>query len=132
MSDVNDEILAELRKLTKLVTISNGKSIESELQQYATNDGRRKIWVLVDGKNQVDDIVKLSGLKQRTVYEFLKILEDAKLVEKSFGKPPIRLLDYVPPKWVELLQITASPVQNESQQEVVKENISKVEADPNG
>lgn len=101
----DEDILKELRRISKIITVSNGPIIEKELLGYATTDDRKKIWVLIDGKRQSDEIAKTLGVTKRAVDIFLKILEDAAFVERQFNKPPLRILDYVPAKWVELLQI---------------------------
>ena len=111
-----EEILNELKKISKIITISNAPTIEKELSNYATSEDRKKIWVLIDGNRQADDIVKISGLTQAPVYKFLKILEDSGLIERQRGKPPKRLLDYVPADWVELVQTDFKSSENEQQQ----------------
>ena len=103
-----EEILKELRKMSKILILSNGTNLEKELSKYATNNDRKRIWVLIDGNRQADDIVKTTGLTKTPVYNFLKILEDAQLVERQHGKPPKRLLDYVPSGWVELIQVESN------------------------
>jgi len=111
-----EEILKELKKISKIITISNGPIIEKELSNYATSEDRKKIWVLIDGNRQADDIVKSSGLTQAPVYKFLKILEDSGLIERQRGKSPKRLLDYVPADWVELVQTDYKSSENILQQ----------------
>lgn len=100
----DEEILKELQKISRIVTLANGHIIEKELEKHATSPDRKKVWVLIDGNRQADDIVKVSGITKTPVYNFLKILEDAGLIERERGKPPKRLLDYVPASWVELVQ----------------------------
>jgi hypothetical protein len=122
----DEDILKELRKISKIITVSNGPAIEKELEKYATSPDRKKIWGLIDGNRQADDIVKISGLTQAPVYKFLKILEDSGLIERQRGKPPKRTLDYVPAEWVDLIQSDSkqsdieqqqtAPVQSETQQ----------------
>lgn len=109
-----EEILKELKKISKVVTIGNGPAIEKELLKYATSDDRKKIWALMDGKRQSDEIAKIVGKTKRAIDIFLKILEDATLVEREFNKPPVRALDYVPANWIELLQ-KESPISEEQQ-----------------
>ena len=99
-----EEILKELRKMSKILIMSNGANLEAEIEKYATSNDRKKIWVLIDGKKQSDEIAKNIGLTKRAVDIFLKILEDASLVERQYNKPPTRILDYVPAKWIEMVQ----------------------------
>lgn len=98
-----EEILKELKKISKIITLSNGKVLENEIAKYASTNDRKKIWVLIDGIRQADEIVKISGITQAPVYKFLKILEDSSLIERQYGKPPQRLLDYVPAEWIDLV-----------------------------
>jgi len=112
---MNEEILNELKKLNRLIILSNGKNIENELEKHATNNDRKKMWVLIDGKNQADDIVRISGLKKSAVYNFLKQLEGADFIERAHGYPPTRKIDYVPAAWIELLPQESISEQNESE-----------------
>lgn len=103
---VDEDILKELKKISWVMTLSNGPVIEKELEKYATSDDRKKIWVLIDGNRQADEIAKIIGKTKRAVDIFLKTLEDASLVERPYNKPPTRSLDYVPASWNELLENT--------------------------
>ena len=104
----DEEILKELRNISKIITISSGPAIEKELEKYATSEDRKKIWVLLDGVKQSDEIAKIIGKTRRAVDTFLKILEEVGLVERPYNKPPIRRLDYVPASWAEFLEKTIS------------------------
>lgn len=112
---MSDDVLTELKKISKILTLSNGKMLEIEIAKYASTNDRKKIWVLIDGVRQADDIVKTSGLTQAPVYKFLKILEDSGLIERQHGKPPQRLLDYVPAGWIELVQTETKPAEKVQQ-----------------
>lgn len=128
-----EEILKELRKLTKIITISNGKNLESELEKYATSGDRKKIWVLIDGKKQADEISKIIGITKRAVDIFLKILEDAGLVERPFNKPPMRILDYVPAELINMVQIESKQTPAETvPQTAIQNNDQKSEGVTNG
>lgn len=94
----------ELRKISKILTLVNAKTLEIELSKYATTTERRKAWILIDGNNLPEQIGEKAGMKLRSIQEFLKILVDATLIENSRGKPPKRLLEYVPASWVELIK----------------------------
>lgn len=130
----NDEdILKELKKLNKIMTLSNGPNLEAKIEKYATSNNRKKIWVLIDGKKQSDEIAKNIGLTKSAVDIFLKILEDAILVERQFNKPPTRVLDYVPAKWVEILQTESKTIQTEIPAQSSSQDTSqKSEVVPNG
>lgn len=100
----DEEILKELKKISKIMTLSNGSIIEKELEKYATSEDRKKIWVLIDGIKQSDDIAKIIGKTKRVVDIFLQTLEGVSLVERHYNKPPIRSIEYVPISWVALLE----------------------------
>ena len=98
------DLLNELKKISKILTISNGSSLEIELTKYATTRERKIIWVLIDGENHADDIAKIINKTKSGVDIFLKSLERAELVEKrKYGSPPVRMLDYVPSEWIQLI-----------------------------
>jgi hypothetical protein len=96
--------LDELRKVSKILTLVNAKALEIELSKYATTDERKRAWILIDGNSLPEEIGEKAGIKLRTIQEFLKILVDATLIENFRGKPPKRLLDYVPASWLELIK----------------------------
>lgn len=101
---MSDE-LKELKNIRKILTLAYAKAIENELGKYATTDERKKIWVLIDGTNMPKDMVRLiSKLKVRAVNIFLNDLEKAGFIENPKRKPPRKLINYVPPTWIELLE----------------------------
>ena len=97
--------LAELRKISKILTLVNARVIENELSKFATTPERKKVWVLIDGNRTVDELMKYGGMKRRTVYDFLKILEVVEFIEFPRGKAPKKLLDFVPASWLNLVKI---------------------------
>lgn len=100
---MSDE-LVELRKISKILTLANAETIENELSKYATTDERKKIWVLIDGKRMSKEIAESIKITIRSVDRFLKVLESGELIENPWGKPPKRILDYVPASWIELVE----------------------------
>ena len=111
------ELLKEQKKISKLLTISNGASIEKELEKYATTDERKIIWVMIDGKTQTETIAKSIKKTSRTVYAFLKILKHADLIkEKQQGIPSTRSFDYIPAAWITLFQNTVNISNEENKQ----------------
>lgn len=103
---MSDE-LKELQRITRILTFAHSDSLEKALEKYASTDVRKMIWVLIDGINMPEDMMNKIGttrVKRRTVYDFLKILEEAKLVENPKRKPPKRLIDFVPASWIELFE----------------------------
>ena len=96
--------LDELKKISKMLILVNAKALEMELSKYATTNERKKAWILIDGTRLPEEIGVKAGMKLRTIQEFLKILVDATLIENFRGKPPKKLLDYVPASWLELIK----------------------------
>ncbi len=123
-----EEILNELKKISKILVLTNGAELEKQLEKYATNEDRKKVWVLIDDNRQVDDILRESGLKQRAVYNFLKNLEDAQLIAREFNKPLTKTIDFVPASWLELIQTSQQPA-NESN---VNDTVQVNEGESNG
>jgi len=99
-----DPVLEELKKISKILILAHGESIEREISKVATSDERKKIWVLIDGTKMSKDIAKEVGVAVRSVNRFLAIATKAGLVDNPWGKPPKRVIDYVPPSWVQLIK----------------------------
>ncbi len=98
------DILNELKKISKILTISNGKSLETELAKYANTKERKITWVLINGKRKTDEIAKIVGQTKRSVDLFLDVLEDAELLdERKYGVPPRRKLEFIPEEWIVLI-----------------------------
>ena len=110
--------LAELRKISKILILANAKAIENELSKYATTNERKKVWVLIDGERMSKDIAQLAGIKRRAVDVFLQTLETAELIENPRGKPPRKILDYVPPSWLELVKVEESKEKKQRKREI--------------
>jgi hypothetical protein len=113
--------LAELKKISKILLLANARTIEIELLKYATTDERKKVWVLIDGKRSVEDLIKYSGMKRRTVYDFLKILENSELIECTHGEAPKKLIDFVPASWADLVKID-EPTTDEQPSDDINKN----------
>lgn len=130
-----EEILKELRKLSKILILSNGGNLESQIEKYATTPERKKIWVLIDGNRQANDIAQAIGITKRGVDMFLKVLEDASLIERPYNRPPIRIADYVPAGWVELVQTEIKPsekIQQPAEPATQVENQTQQESESHG
>lgn len=117
--------LLELKKISKILIMANAKIIETELSKYATTGERKKVWVLIDGNRSVNDLIHDADLKQRTLYDFLKILESAELIEFPHGKPPKKTLDFVPASWLDL--VTMEEVSTENPQPTTESTNLKAE-----
>jgi DNA-binding MarR family transcriptional regulator len=94
-------VLRELQKISKLLILANASAIEKELSSLASTDERKKMWILMDGKKMPKDIAEQVGVTPMAVSYFISSAVAAGLVEYSQGTPPRRVLDYVPPAWIE-------------------------------
>ncbi len=65
------------------------------------------MWVYMDGKRMPKDLASLVGVTAMAVSVFLNVGIAASLIEYEKGKPPSRLLDYVPPEWLSLVKLQA-------------------------
>ena len=108
-----DAMLRELRKISKILILTNAEAVEKELSKIASTNDRKKMWVLMDGKRMPAEIAKEVGVTAMAVSYFLNTGVTAELIEYQRGEPPRRALDYVPPTWVELLKI---PVPKEAEE----------------
>lgn len=100
-----DAMLRELRKISKTLILVNSGVVERELSKIASTNDRKKLWVLMNGKRMPADIAKEAGVTAMTVSYFLNAGIAAELVEYKRGEPPRRILDYVPPNWIELVKL---------------------------
>lgn len=98
-------ILRELRKISKILTLANATIIEEELAKIANSDARKKMWVLIDGKRMPKDLAEETGVTNMAVSKFLKAATKAECIEYIQREPPRRIWDYVPPSWIELLEL---------------------------
>lgn len=102
MSMSIDGTLKELKKISKILILSNASVIENEISKVASTNDRKKIWVLIDGAKMPADIGKEANTTAMTVSNFLNAGKAADLVDYKKGFPPQRILDYVPPSWIDL------------------------------
>jgi hypothetical protein len=98
-----EDVVKELKKIYKILLFSKGKAIEEELSKLIATNERRKMWVLLDGHRVPRELAKVVNVSPMSVSRFLNLTVSAGLVEYEKGKPPVRMLDYVPAEWVELL-----------------------------
>jgi len=113
----SDSTLKELKKISKILLLANAKVIENELSKIASTNDRKKIWVLMDGNRMPGDIAREAGVTAMTVSIFLNAGIAAELVEYKKGDPPKRVLDYVPPSWIELMKTQVSVEAKETSQQ---------------
>ena len=104
MSGLEDTpTLRELKKISKILTLANASIIEGELSKIAKTDSRKKMWVLIDGKRMPQDVADAIGVTRRAVTYFLDDAAAAEFIEYNPYEPPRKILDYVPPSWIDLV-----------------------------
>lgn len=108
--------LRELRKISRILILANAASIGKELSKICTTNERKKMWVLMDGKRMPKDLAKETGVTAMSVSRFLAAGVAAGLIEYNRGEPPRRILDYVPPSWIELVKLPVVKEAEESRQ----------------
>jgi len=95
--------LRELKKISKILILANAPIIEKELSKIANSDARKKMWVLIDGKRMPKDLAKEAGVTQMAVSYFLNAAAAADFIEYTQREPPRKMLDYIPPSWIDLV-----------------------------
>ena len=106
-----DELLREIRNMSRVLLLANAKVLENELAKIATSNERKKMWVLMDGISNPIDLAGVVKVTPMAVSYFLSAGVAAKLVDYHPGDAPRRAVDYVPPAWIELTK----PVEVEGQ-----------------
>jgi len=94
--------LRELKRISRILLLANANTIEKEISKIANSESRKKMWVLIDGKRLQKDIATEIGVTQPAVSYFLAAASAADLIEYHKGEAPSRILDYVPPSWIDL------------------------------
>lgn len=103
-----DELLREIRNMSRVILLANAKVIEGELAKIATTIERKKMWVLMDGVRRPKDIATIVKVTPMAVSYFLSAGTAAKLVDYRPGEAPRRAVDYVPPTWIDLSKLPES------------------------
>jgi hypothetical protein len=93
-----EESLFQIAKLMKLVAGSNAISLTEKI--VSTVD-REIIWFLCEGELTREQIASKSGIKIRTVSDFVDRCKNIGLLEeeKEKGGHPKRVIDYVSDDW---------------------------------
>ena len=99
---MDDELLRELKKISKILLLSNAPLIEKELEKIASTSDRKKMWLLIDGIRTSKDIANQTGVSVRAVQYFLSAVQSTEFIGYSKTSVPFKMLDYVPPSWLEL------------------------------
>lgn len=119
----SEAMLRELRKISKVMLLTNAPSVEKELSKIASTDDRKKMWVLIDGRRMPKDIATEVNVTRAAVSYFLTAGVAADLIEYKRGEPPRRILDYVPPSWIELVKLPVSEEAEQARQVKLGESI---------
>jgi len=99
----NEKIYNELIAIKSILAFQNTKVIEQNLSEIIKTKPRRLMWVYLDGNRNQKEIAKLVGVQQPAVSKFLNKVKLSGLIEYPQGKAPYRILDYIPPSWLELI-----------------------------
>lgn len=100
-----DELLREIRNMSRVLLLANAKVIETELAKIATTNERKKMWILMDGTRKPKDLAGMVKVTPMAVSYFLSAGVAAKLVDYHPGDAPRRAIDYVPPAWIDLARL---------------------------
>ncbi|XHH08080.1 MAG: hypothetical protein ACFCUE_10960 [Candidatus Bathyarchaeia archaeon] len=119
-------ILAELKKISKILLLANARIIEDELSKITNSDARKKLWVLIDGTRMPKDLAEKAKVTRAAVSYFLDAASAAGLIEYTERSPPRRILDYVPAAW---LQLVISEEHVEVAQPITAEKASTKQSD---
>lgn len=99
---MDDQILQELKKISKILLLSNAPLIEKELEKIASSAERKKMWILIDGIRTPKDIADQIGVSARAVQYFMSAAQQAEFLGRSKNSVPYKILDYIPSSWLEL------------------------------
>ncbi|MGH9879123.1 MAG: hypothetical protein ACRD5H_15955, partial [Nitrososphaerales archaeon] len=69
---MDQQILREVKRMSKILTLANAPALERELSKYASSEERKRIWTSIDGRRKPSEIAKELGLGIRTVETFVK------------------------------------------------------------
>lgn len=117
----DDATLHELKKISKILILANASVIENELSKIVNSNARKKIWVLIDGKRMPKDLANEAGVTQMAVSYFLNAVAPAGFIEYTQREPPRKILDYVPPSWIDLVMKESGGAEQGASKEVEKE-----------
>ncbi len=100
MNETNQEILAQMEIIRRLLEFIANDQITRVLETLATTEARRQIWALLDGRNSTSDISEKLSVSMRTVQQFVKELEESNLVLTEKRGYPQRIINYIPRSWI--------------------------------
>ncbi|MCW4010078.1 MAG: hypothetical protein NWF05_05605 [Candidatus Bathyarchaeota archaeon] len=117
---MSDE-LKELKKISKILTLANAELLEKTIADYASTNERKMIWVLIDGVRFPKDMAsEIGNIKVRAIEIFLEELEKAQLIENPKRKAAEKLIEYVPPSWITLLEENKKQTKNKPRKRATK------------
>ena len=100
MTEIEDELF-ELRAIKRVLGIAHSGKLDVYLNEVITTPNRRKMWIAINSERMPNDIAEEVGVSAMAVSLFLKSVTDVNLVEYKQGKPPRKIIDHVPTKWLE-------------------------------
>ena len=99
-----DASLRELKVISKILLLTNAQAVKKEIEKICGSEARKKMWVLTDGTRMPKVIGDEAKVTAAAVSYFLNAGVAAGLIQYERGEPPRRLLEYVPPEWIQLTQ----------------------------
>jgi predicted transcriptional regulator len=127
-----EAMLRELKRISKILSLASASSLEKELEKIASTNDRKKMWVLIDGKRRQKEIAADAGVTQATVSYFLSAAVATELVEYPQGEPPRRIVDYVPPAWIELVKLPPAEETEKAKQVKLETTVASQEQTKEG
>src|SRR4029077_13979666 len=97
-SDV-ERLVEEMVSIRRLVEILAKDALRTGLEAVATTDIRKKVYAMIDGSTNTEDIAKRSGLSIRSIQDVVKKLMELDLVTVPKRGFPKRRFDWVPTDW---------------------------------
>ncbi|MCB2141235.1 hypothetical protein KQH27_00845 [bacterium] len=113
----NDQIMKELRNIKAVLTFSNSNIIENKLKSIIKTKPRKLIWIHRNENTTQTELAEIAGISQPSVSEFVKIANKARIIDITKKGQPYRVLDYIPPDWLELLEDKNQSVEKEKEEE---------------
>lgn len=96
---MTEELLQEIRRTNATLRMAFAPQLKTELEKLASTTERKRIWASLDGTLTAGQIATKLRVPKRTVDFFLAQASDAGWISGARGRPPIRLVDFVPLEW---------------------------------
>jgi len=101
MSSIDEKILENLEEIKLLTRLMAQTQLDEILLNIATTEDRKKIWALLNGVRDSQEIADSINISKRSVDRFLKLAESVGLANNPWGRPASRKIDYVPTTWLQ-------------------------------